>query len=414
MRILITSDYLNLDNLGGSGRVILELTARLAARGFQVEVLAGGSRAGRRPVSVGEHEIPWTSFHYPTEGVRGLGFFFRTRRAVRAAYLSLGGGADLLLHNQPFTTFAIGPVPLPAIYLFHSPWPLEYVAERFGGEDVASARGRSARARFDIALRRHLEARAVGRMERVITLSEAMKAHALALHRLPPERLEVLPGGVDLERFEPGTEETRAEARRRHGISPTECLLVAVRRLVPRTGVDRLLEALAMARDAIPAARLLIAGSGPMRCALERRAAALGLAERVRFLGYVSEAELPDLYRAADLAVTPTRALEGFGLATLEALACGTPVAATPVGGSPEILAPLAPELLARDGSAVSIADVLVRWGRDGAGLAELRPRCRAHVEERYSWDRFASGIARIAEEVSLAPLQPAAVTEAT
>jgi glycosyltransferase involved in cell wall biosynthesis len=128
-----------------------------------------------------------------------------------------------------------------------------------------------------------------------------------------------------------------------------------------------------------------IGGSGPLRSYLEERASRLGVCSHVRFVGHIPEHHLPLYYQAADLFVLPTLTHEGFGLVTVEALACGTPVAATPAGATPEILAPLDNRLLAEDTGAEALATAIARSIR----LAEndaFRTRCRAHAEEHYSW----------------------------
>jgi glycosyltransferase involved in cell wall biosynthesis len=137
---------------------------------------------------------------------------------------------------------------------------------------------------------------------------------------------------------------------------------------------------------------LLIGGAGSQRSKLEARAASLRLQEHVRFLGFVPDVDLPRYYGAADAFVLPTRALEGFGLVTVEALACGTPVLGTPVGATPEILDPLDPSLVFRDASAEAMAQGLERFleslARDPASAGRLRDASRRHVETRYSWER--------------------------
>ena len=106
----------------------------------------------------------------------------------------------------------------------------------------------------------------------------------------------------------------------------------------------------------------------------------------VTFLGAISDSELPSYYQAADLFVLPTLELEGFGLVTLEALACGTPVVGTPAGATPEILNPLDFRLVAEDVTAEAIARA-VRGAVEQELLAPaMRQRCRAYVENNYSW----------------------------
>ena len=404
MHILFTTDYLDYRNIGGSGRVILELARRLIDRDHEVTVLAGAPEAERLVLDLDDVQLQYVSFPYSVAAGRGMRFFFRARRAVRAAYRSLAQDHDVVIHNQPFSADAIGRVRAPAIYLFHSPWPLEYLADRFGEDSLERLAELGSRARMAVAVRSRIESRALSRVETLVTLSETMKRHVCQIHGVSEKRVHVHPGGVDLERFRPRDLVERGEIRQSLGISDGEQLLVCVRRMVPRTGVDLLLEAFAGTGEELPGTRLLIAGKGEQLEDLERRRDELSLKRRVRFLGYVTDDELPRLYAAADLAVVPTRALEGFGLATLEALACGTPVAATPVGGTVEILTGLDPELLASAAEVDALADCLLRWGCDRHRLRELRGRCRSYVEESYSWERMADGIDTLLEEALLEP----------
>ena len=124
-------------------------------------------------------------------------------------------------------------------------------------------------------------------------------------------------------------------------------------------GLDNLLGAMAVLKVRRPSALLLIGGAGSLRGALEAQSQALGLSEHVKFLGFVPDAELPRYYQAADVFVLPTRELEGFGLVTVEALACGTPVLGTPVGATPEILRALCPTLVFRGPTAALMAEDL-------------------------------------------------------
>jgi glycosyltransferase involved in cell wall biosynthesis len=153
-------------------------------------------------------------------------------------------------------------------------------------------------------------------------------------------------------------------------------------------GVDLLIEAMAAVRARDHTATLVIGGDGPLAPALRAQARRLGLDGAVRFVGFVPEADLAAYYGAADASVVPTRALEGFGLVTLESLACGTPVIGTPVGATPEVLGALDPALLAEaptsEALARAILALLARTDRDA-----LAARCRAHTEG-YGWDRIA------------------------
>src|SRR5205807_5699025 len=125
-------------------------------------------------------------------------------------------------------------------------------------------------------------------------------------------------------------------------------VVAAVRRLVPRMGLDVLLDAWqALGSPGV----LAIGGDGPLRPELEARGD-----ESVRFLGRLSDDDLVALYSAADVTVVPSLALEGFGLVVLESLACGTPVVVSDAGGLPEAVAGLDASLVVPAGDAGVLA----------------------------------------------------------
>ena len=135
-------------------------------------------------------------------------------------------------------------------------------------------------------------------------------------------RCTVLPGGVDLELFTPGS--TR-DARRALQIDQEARVILYVGRLAVGKGLDTLLEAFRALRAAVPNALLALVGSGPLQAWLERRVLADGLARSVRLAGEVPHQAIPDWMRAADIVVLPSQA-EGMPNVVREALACGRPV----------------------------------------------------------------------------------------
>lgn len=180
----------------------------------------------------------------------------------------------------------------------------------------------------------------------LLAVSAALKDDMAALG-MPAERIRVHHTGVDFDRFKPVD---RAAAKAALGVAGP--LIVTAGALIPRKGQGLAIEALAR----LPGAALILVGEGPDRAKLERQAQALGLTDRVRFLGVRPHAELPALLAAADLMLLPT-ASEGLANVWVEALACGTPVVTTAVGGASEaIVSPVAGRLVSREVDAIVVA----------------------------------------------------------
>jgi len=164
--------------------------------------------------------------------------------------------------------------------------------------------------------------------DHIIAISKNTKKQLDETYRFDSNKLSLIPHGVDTDRFYPRKESHEA-------VSPNKTSFLFVGRLASRKGVSRVIKALTMFRG--EKVELLVAGSGRHKERLKRLAGIQGVSNRVRFLGYVPDDELPQLYSSADVFVFPSR-YEGFGLVFLEAMACGTPVIGTPVGGVPDVI----------------------------------------------------------------------------
>ncbi len=151
-------------------------------------------------------------------------------------------------------------------------------------------------------------------------------------------------------------------------------------------GLETLFAAFDRLRGKVKGAKLVVIGDGELRPSLEALRDDFGMAHDVRFLGVVTDAELVRWYQAADLFVLPTVAYEGFGMATVEALACGTPVVGTTVGATPEILEPFDSSALVRDGGTTALAERLeeVLFRADD----RMRERCAGYAAGQFPWDR--------------------------
>ena len=196
-------------------------------------------------------------------------------------------------------------------------------------------------------------------------------ADEMAAIGIPKHRIEGLRNGVDLDLFQP---QDRAQARKRWEV--TGKTLVSVGGLIERKGHYLTIEAL----QSMPGVTLLLAGDGPDKAALSALAEKLGVADRVRLLGPVAHDDLPSLFTAADASVLAS-SREGWANVLLESLACGTPVAATSVWGTPEVVAVPEAGRLIPERSAGAIAQTVA------ALLNDLPDRAatRAYAEQ-FSW----------------------------
>ena len=200
----------------------------------------------------------------------------------------------------------------------------------------------------------------------LLAVSVALRDDLIGLG-MPAERIRVHHTGVDLDLFRLAD---RAAAKAALDVSGP--LIVTVGTLIERKGQRLAIEALAR----LPGATLLLVGGGPDRAFLERQVRALGLEARVRFLGVLAHDALPPVLAAADVMLLPT-ASEGLANAWVEALACGTPVVTTPIGGAPEvILSAEAGRLVPRDIDAIvaAVSEILAAPPpRDAVRAAAIR-----------------------------------------
>jgi glycosyltransferase involved in cell wall biosynthesis len=241
-------------------------------------------------------------------------------------------------------------------YSVHSPVRLEM---------QAGARGESAVKRLQMAiasrLTHRIEHRCLESSDCITADSNYTKQLLRQLHGSDIQlKTQVVPGWVDLNRFQIVADRQKGKAELGW---PTDIpLFFTLRRLVPRMGLDRLLYAFQKVKSAGRVFHLVIGGSGPMRKPLEILVGELDLKDCVSFAGRVPEARLPLMYGATDAFVLPTAELECFGLIALEALACGRPVLATPVGAIPEILGRFEKNWLAHNASIEAIAQLLISF----------------------------------------------------
>lgn len=209
-----------------------------------------------------------------------------------------------------------------------------------------------------------------------ITVCDALKDALIGIGA-DKKRVVTLRNGVDLQLFRPVDREAA-----RKSLELDRFTLLSVGNLVTHKGHDLVIGALAK----LPDVRLLIAGSGPERGALEALAMRLGVADRVRFLGTLAQDQLRHYYGAADALVLAS-SREGWANVLLESMACGTPVVASKVWGTPEVVAAPAAGVLMQERSADGVVASVNALRASYPDRAATR-----RYAERFSWDATTSG----------------------
>jgi phosphatidylinositol alpha-1,6-mannosyltransferase len=231
----------------------------------------------------------------------------------------------------------------------------------------------------------------------------AAEARRVARTRMPP--VVEVPPGVDIDRLRPLAAPARRKARAALGLPPEGPLVVSVSRLVPRKGMDVLIDAAAALVPSFPGLTVAIAGGGRDRDRLAARVRALGAP--VRMLGQVSDDDLPRLYGAADVFVMACRdrwfglEQEGFGIVFLEAAACGVAQVAGRSGGADEAVVHGETGLVVDDPSDPGhVAGALRRLLTDDGLRRRMGKAARRRVERGFAWDVLAHRLAAALQDV--------------
>lgn len=385
MRIAHTTPYFHPEYYGSHEAF---LSAELAARGHEVHLftsdrmpLWGGAKGIDERLPLGESE--W-------RGVRIVRVPAGPTVSFVPSLPSLPNHLrkqdyDLFLSHEVFSIVA---------------WHTARAARRNASPFLLVQHGYSAGRRPLLKLLFQLEFRTLGRRvmqsaDALVTLTGA-GAQFLTGLGARPERVHVVPTGVDCELFQP-----RPEA------SNTGTRFGFLGRVEREKGVFLLLDAFreACARSTARSPRLVFAGVGDDLQELRERAAALGLADQVEFTGRLPHANVPDYLAGLHALVAPTLITEPFGIVAVEAAAAGIPVFASRIGGLAETVEDQVTGLVLPAGELVALTDALVRGLDDPTWLAELGQSGRERALSTYDWpvitDRFEALFASIAQKES-------------
>ena len=358
---------------GGLERYVYELTLRLASNKDQVELCGVGL-----PEDETKLDIKMTNLAAPDTPI--LQRLWAVRNNFKKTRMNKPDAVNLHFALYSLPILDLIPEDVPITYNFHGPWASESQEE---GLDNITA----------LLKKTIIEKTTYKRCNRFIVLCKAFGNILHQKYQVPSQKLHIIPGGVDINRFKPDL--SIQEARTKLGWSCQRPTIFTSRRLVHRVGLDKLIAAIAQIKPKIPDIYLAIAGRGPLQNSLQQQVTELGLEDNVKFLGFLPEELLPVAYQAADLSIMPSQSFEGFGLAIVESLACGTPVICTPVGGMPEILEQFSPNLITDSIEVNAIAKKLEQVFL-GEIVKPSRAECREYAVSNFDWDKIAKEVRKV------------------
>jgi len=365
---------------GGGATYAYELANALGERGHRVDVYT-------QHVS-NEEETPWTHENVTVTRLT------KTRPLVvfSTLYFSIACRREIdfsqydVIHGtlMPATTFAFGP-----LFVRNLEAPLVLTSH---GTSYDEARSVDPQSPPDYLFRYvfHpinvvMDALAGRWADRIIGVSDHTREQLRDLYRFDEEKLITVPPGIDSDRFQPTDDLHPAVDEDRRTI-------LVLSRLDPRKGIDTAIRAFAELDDLN--AELLIGGTGRLEDPLRELAIELGVDDRVRFLGFVPDEELPELYSSVDLFVLPSE-YEGFGIVFMEAMACETPVIGTDVGGIPTAVDAGETGHLVPNGDTTELASKMQLVLDDLSTHQSLADTARLWAED-HDWKEIAATVDRV------------------
>ncbi len=219
--------------------------------------------------------------------------------------------------------------------------------------------------------------------DRILTVSKETMKYVLRLGA-DKAKTSVMYNGVDTNCFHPVK---KGESRKKLGLHKKRKIIFSVRRLVYKNGIDTLIESAYLVARNNPNVLFDVAGKGPSRKLIEDRIKELGIEDNIKLTGFVPDELLPVYYNAADYFVLPSASGEGLPLVLFEAMACGLPVIATTVGGTPEIISHMKNGVLVPPRNPEAMAEALSKLLAEEKLGPTIGEEAKKNVENRFTWE---------------------------
>jgi 1,4-alpha-glucan branching enzyme len=381
LRVLMFSWEFPPGVVGGLSKAVYDLSRHLVSQNVEVHVLTGFAHgAPKREVVEGIHVYRLNTYQ-PSEQTDFLDWVFQLNLAMLDELTQMirsGFQADVIHAHDWLVGLAAMEakkrLQLPLLTTIH-----------------ATEHGRNQGIHTPLQQRIHeWERELTAASDHVMVCSRYMKEEAVRLFHLPPDKVQVIPNGMEPQ--PPCTEKERASIsglREELGLGQGK-IVFFVGRMVREKGVQLLLEGAPDILRHHPDVTFVLAGRGPMQDELRCQAERLGIVERTRFLGFVDEARRNALFRLADAAVFPSL-YEPFGIVALEAMAFGTPLLVADTGGLREIIRHGENGVTMFTGDVQSLVNQL-RWLLENPDRSRaMAERARQEIIEQYDWGQLAA-----------------------
>jgi glycosyltransferase involved in cell wall biosynthesis len=370
--------------IGGLARHVEGLSRSLASMGHEVHVITldfPGAPLEERDGSLYIHRvpvgIPAPTFH---NWVMVFNHFFEKRLGQLAKEF----GAPDVVHIHDWLTVSAG---VAAKHLLRVPLVMTFHSTEYSRSSSSTSP--------ESAMVEGLEWWGSFEASQVIAVSAWMKSEVVARFKLPPEKVVEIPNGVDVSKYAKPVDVQAT--RTKWKVLPGEKLITAVGRLTSQKGFDDLIRAYPEIRKSVPGSRLLVMGEGYMREELETLAENVRVKGTTTFAGFVSDSDVIDAIKSSDVIAIPSR-FEPFGIIALEAMAGGTPIVVSKVGGLAEIVEDAVDGLEVEPNNPSSLAKATVRLLSDQALASQLAARGMDKAKS-YNWDSSASKTAKVYEK---------------
>lgn len=380
--VLICGDNVFSEVKGGAARTVWEMVKEFSRRKYKVILFVRGFNSPDER-SVSENVVIY----------RHKNNIFRVYKFLSEIFFS--NKISFVNFHDPLTSFftliyiKVKGFKFKIIYTFQSPWNVEYLIRADKKKVNWSWKF------LNSFIRKGVEKYCLKNSDKIIVASKYMQDLLFKIHRLSSE---IMPLGVDTERFSPVDFNTRNKIRDRFGISHSVKLFFTLRNLEPRMGLKNLVKAVYILKNkGFKNIFFIIGGNGTLFNELSKMIDELGLKNYIVLTGSIVDEELVDYYRMADAFILPTRELEGFGLVSIEAMACGVPVLATPVSANIEVVGGFDKSFLFNGVSDVDIAEGIEAFLKRN-DLKEISLNVRKYVEENYSWKKYVDRIEKLIE----------------